>query len=83
MTNFPFFFPGFTEELQSITCPILLIWGEREQVFEEAHLKFFVDTLSKHTKFRVIRPEGMGHVPHLNPLLITQIVKDFITEKPV
>ena len=75
--------PSFTEELQSITCPVLLIWGEREQVFEEAHLKFFVETLSKHQKFRLIRPEGMGHVPHLNPLLITKIVQDFITEKPV
>jgi pimeloyl-ACP methyl ester carboxylesterase len=70
------------DELRSVRCPVLLIWGEREKVFEDTHLDWFVRNLPK-KHLKVSRPEGVGHIPHLDPLKITGLIRDYLIEMKV
>jgi 4,5:9,10-diseco-3-hydroxy-5,9,17-trioxoandrosta-1(10),2-diene-4-oate hydrolase len=74
------------DELAAVKCPVLLIWGEREQVFEESHREWFVrafDHLERRGCFAVVRPRGMGHVPHMDPLLTTNVIANFLLDQSV
>ena len=74
------------DELATITCPVLLIWGEREQVFEVSHLEWFArafQRLHRKNRFTIVRPRGMGHVPHLDPLLTVKLIRDFLRAQSV
>lgn len=62
-------------EAANIKCPILLIWGEKEEIFSTDHLEWF----SKNLKPTLIyRPKGIGHVPHLDAKVISNSIFTFL-----
>jgi len=66
------------KDLAAISCPVLLMWGQEEAVFDENKLAYFTTHL-RQDKLRVSRPKGMGHVPHLDVSSVTKEIVDFIT----
>jgi len=65
-----------THELKKIRCPVLLIWGKKESVFSERHLKWFMNEIPGHL-FNLFRPETIGHIPHLDAALVCGAVASF------
>lgn len=77
------------EELKSITCPVLLVWGGKEEIFLEQHFKWFEQYLSaakpsdalahRHAtdskrRLQIFRPDHLGHVPHLDGALLASVI---------
>lgn len=67
------------EELRSIRCPVLLIWGKKEDLFSDAHLSFFQKGIPA-SLLHVFRPSSMGHVPHLGASFLTGAICLFVQE---
>jgi pimeloyl-ACP methyl ester carboxylesterase len=51
------------DEVASITCPTLFLWGRSERILPRSNLAFFRGALPAHA--RVDEPEGWGHSPYL------------------
>lgn len=51
------------EQLDHLSMPVLLLWGQRDRVMEEEQFQFFQNYLPKHAL--IVRPENYGHSPHL------------------
>jgi pimeloyl-ACP methyl ester carboxylesterase/predicted glycosyltransferase len=62
--------------VQSITCPVLVIRGDRDRVAPLVHSQGFADTAPCAT---LVTLEGSGHGPHLrDPVKINLMLRDFI-----
>jgi len=66
------------KDLASIECPVMLIWGQKEIVFDENKMKYFIKHLTTQ-KLHVSRPKGVGHIPHLDSSSITKEIIDFMS----
>jgi len=67
-------------EVAGIKCPICLIWGQNEEVFGQDQLAWFLKHLpSKLLTFE--RPRGVGHIPHLDAMLISKLMVDFFSKR--
>jgi pimeloyl-ACP methyl ester carboxylesterase len=53
-------------ELQGLQMPILLVWGQDDEILDSEHLDFYRSHLHEHTELHT--PEGMGHSPFLDKL---------------
>lgn len=51
------------QELQAITAPTLLIWGDKDQLLPRAGLDFFLEHLPQ---VECMRPAHVGHAPHVD-----------------
>lgn len=71
-----------TEELKHIKCPVLLIWGRKEELFSDSHLRFFQSSIPA-SCLHVFRPESIGHVPHLGASMLTGAICLFAHENIV
>lgn len=65
------------EEVNAITCPILLLWGQEENVFGTSQLEWFLRHLPPRS-LSLVRPKGVGHIPHLDAATVTETIVDFI-----
>lgn len=52
------------EELERLTMPVLVLWGEADRVLRPGHRKFFEEHLPPHAE--VHRLAEYGHVPHMS-----------------
>ncbi len=52
------------EELSDLQMPILLYWGQDDEILNAQHLDFYRANLPAHTE--VLTPAGMGHAPFLD-----------------
>jgi pimeloyl-ACP methyl ester carboxylesterase len=52
------------DELQQLQMPILLVWGQDDEILDSEHLEFYRRHLHEGTELHT--PEGMGHSPFLN-----------------
>ena len=52
------------DELTDLKMPILLYWGQDDEILPEEHLNFYRSHLPSHTE--VYTPQGMGHAPFLD-----------------
>lgn len=52
------------EEVQSLTMPVLLIWGKGERILPNHNLEFFRENLRPHAQIE--EPDGFGHAPFLD-----------------
>ncbi|HHH28650.1 MAG TPA: alpha/beta hydrolase, partial [Polyangiaceae bacterium] len=52
------------EELEQLTVPIFVLWGEADRVLWPEHRRFFEAHLPPHAE--VHRIEEYGHVPHMS-----------------
>ena len=52
------------DELSELTMPILLYWGQDDEILAGDHLNFYRSHLPGHTQ--VHTPQGMGHAPFLD-----------------
>lgn len=52
------------EELEQLTMPVIVYWGEADRVLLPEHRKFYEDHLPPHAE--VHRIEEYGHVPHMS-----------------
>jgi pimeloyl-ACP methyl ester carboxylesterase len=69
------------EELQSLTMPILLMWGRSEKLLPPHHLEFFRRNLPSHAV--VEEPEQFGHCPQLDrPHLLAARLQAFVQGLP-
>jgi len=65
-------------EAARIQCPILLIWGQKEEVFAVNQLNWFQKHLP--TKLlSVIRPKDVGHIPHLDAEIVSESIETFLS----
>jgi len=65
-------------EAARIQCPILLIWGQKEEVFAVNQLNWF----QKHLPAKllsVIRPKDVGHIPHLDAKIVSESIETFLS----
>ena len=70
-------------DLIQIPCPVLLIWGKRETVFEDDHRTWFEEGLYQRgsgVATRTFQPDSLGHVPHLAGDMVTIAISDFMHE---
>lgn len=64
------------EELERLTMPVLVLWGEADGVLQPAHRQFFEEHLPPHAE--VHRLEEYGHVPHMcHPDCLAERVLEF------
>ena len=52
-----------TDEVASLRCPTLFLWGRSERILPPSNLDFFRRTLPAHVQ--VEEPHGWGHSPYL------------------
>lgn len=65
------------EELEQLTMPVLVLWGEADRVLSDAHRQFFEAHLPKHAQ--VHRLSEYGHVPHMShPDCLARRVRHFL-----
>ena len=69
-------------ELQRVNCPVLLVWGKKEEVFLEHHFEWFhLHFRSRRTqRTQVFRPEKLGHVPQLDGEMLAGAVAAFLRD---
>jgi len=67
------------EELQRLTMPILLLWGEDERLLPPEHIAFFESHLPSHALIE--RPRHFAHSPYLEfPKVLTERIFRFFPE---
>ena len=70
----------FRSELKAIRCPILLVWGQKEDLFSKSHLEFFKSGFHPHL-LHVFQPKNIGHVGHvLGPAFLSGVISFFMSE---
>ena len=52
------------EELERLTMPVTVLWGEADRVLRPEHRRFFEEHLPPHAELH--RLEEYGHVPHMS-----------------
>lgn len=61
-----------------IDCPILLVWGKNEEVFADRQLDWWVKHLPSR-RLSLLRPNGLGHVPHLDASSVARSIVEFVS----
>ncbi|MCB9674218.1 MAG: alpha/beta hydrolase [Alphaproteobacteria bacterium] len=52
------------EEVRSIRCPMLVVWGQRDDVLPDSHRRFWRENLPEHAVME--EPATYGHSPYLD-----------------
>lgn len=66
------------EALASLKMPILMVWGQEDQILPEHSRDFFVNHLPEHAE--VVQPDQLGHSPYLeSPGALTEHILRFIS----
>ncbi len=66
------------EHLETLTMPILMVWGQEDQILPDHSRDFFVNHLPDHAE--VIQPDRLGHSPYLeSPGALTQHILKFLS----
>jgi pimeloyl-ACP methyl ester carboxylesterase len=69
------------DELSSLTMPILLYWGQDDEILDGPHIDFYRTHLPAHAEF--ITPEHMGHAPFMDSVAgFVDPVLDFCARLP-
>lgn len=64
------------EELRALPMPVLLLWGQDDDLMPYENHQFYLEHLPGHAVVR--EPEGMGHCPYLDtPDALTQHIAEF------
>lgn len=66
-------------ELEALTMPVLLVWGQSEKLLPDSHLAYFTRHLPKHAVIQ--RPAAYGHCPHFDdPIDLTKRILAFASK---
>lgn len=68
-----------SDELRALTMPILMVWGQADEILPRESRDFFVRHLPDHA--RILEPENLGHSPYLESARdLTRYVVEFLSE---
>ncbi|MGK5088782.1 alpha/beta hydrolase [Bdellovibrionota bacterium FG-2] len=72
------------EKLESLRCPVVVIWGEKDEVVPSAALGAWLEQLERSEGFGSygVLLHGCGHSPHLEkPRILTRVLSDALKGK--
>lgn len=67
------------EELERLTMPVMVLWGDADRILRPDHRRFFEEHLPPHAEVHSLRE--YGHVPHMShPDSLAKLLLDFTRE---
>ncbi len=65
------------DQLQTLDMPIMMVWGQEDQILPDHNREFFRTHLPTHAQ--IIEPAGLGHSPYLeSPAALTRHILRFL-----